>query len=86
MLFYLPQDSGYVSQKHDVTNAELKSILLERDVVVKGELKTNRWDVNLVKFFHCGVQGQSHPQLSWREAKRNLKKNHDTVLINISLF
>ena len=39
VLFYLPEESGYVNQKHDVTNAEIENILRERDVVAEGELE-----------------------------------------------
>ena len=76
VLFYLPEDSGYVNQKHDVTNTEIESILPKRDVVVNGELETNRCDVELEEFFSHAVQneGLSHPPQSWREAKRNFEK------------
>ena len=76
VLFYLPEDSGYVNQKHDVTNTEIENILRERDVVAEEELETNRCDVELEEFFSYVVQneGLSHPPRSWREAKRNFEK------------
>ena len=76
MLFYLQEESGYANQKHDVTNTETENILRERDVVVEGELETNRCDVDLEEFFNYVVQneGLSHLPRSWREAKRNFEK------------
>ena len=66
VLFYLPEESGYANQKHDVTNTEIENILRERDVVVEGELETNRCDVDLEEFFNYVVQneGLSHPPRS----------------------
>ena len=63
MLFYSPEDSGYVNQKHDVTNTEIESILQERDVVAERQLETNRCDVELEEFFSYVVEneGLSHP-------------------------
>ena len=63
VLFYLLEDSGYVNQKHDVTNAEIENILRERDVVAAGELETNECNVELEEFFSYVVQneGLSHP-------------------------
>ena len=76
VLFYLPEDSSYVNQKHDVTNVKVENIVRERDVAVEGELETNRSDVELEEFFSYFVQneGLSHPPRSWREAKRNFEK------------
>ena len=78
VLFYLPEDSGYVNPKHDVTKTEIESILRERDVVVEREIKTNRCDVELGEFFSYVVQneneGLSLPPRSWREEKRNFEK------------
>ena len=76
MLFYLPGDSGYVNQKHDVTNTEIESILQKRDAVADGELETNRCDVELEEFFSYVVQneGLSHLPRSWGEEKRNFEK------------
>ena len=77
MLFYLPEDSGYVNQKHDFTNTEIGNILQERDVLAEGKLnETNRCNVELEEFFSYVVQneGLSHPPRSWREAKRNFEK------------
>ena len=76
VLFYLPEESGYVNQKHDVTNTEIENILRERDAVAEGKLEANRCDVELEEFFSYVVQneGLSHPPRSWREAKRNFEK------------
>ena len=76
VLFYLPEDSGYVKQKQDVTNTETENILWERDVVAEGELETNRCSVELEEFFSYIVQneGLSPSAQSWREAKINLEK------------
>ena len=76
MLFYLPEDSGYVNQKYDVTNAEIEKILRERDVVAEGELETNRCNVELEEFSSYVIQNESlsHPPRSWREAKINFEK------------
>ena len=75
-LFYETEDSGYVNQKHDVTNTEIETILRERDVAAEGELENNRCDVELNEFFSYFVQNQglSHPPRSWIEAKRNFEK------------
>ena len=66
VLFYLPEESGYANQKHDVTNTEIENILRERNVAVEGELETNRCDVDLEEFFNYVVQneGLSHPPRS----------------------
>ena len=76
VLFYLPEDSGYVNQKHDVTNTEIENILRERDVVAEGELETNRCDVELEECFSYVAQneGLAHHPRCWREAKRNFEK------------
>ena len=76
VLFYLPEESGYFNQKHDITNTEIENILRERDVVAEGKLEANRCDVELEEFFSYVVQneGLSHPPRSWREAKRNFEK------------
>ena len=62
VLFYLPEDGGYVNQEHDFTNAEIENIFGERDVVAEGELETNRCDVELEELFSYVVQneGLSH--------------------------
>ena len=75
-MFYLPEDSGYVNQKHDVTNTEIENILQEGDGVAEGKLKTNRCYVQLEEFFSYVVQneGLSHPPRRWREAKWNFEK------------
>ena len=59
MLFYLLEESGYANQKHEVTHTEIGNILRERDVMVEGELETNRCDIDSEKIFNYVVRSIS---------------------------
>ena len=63
VLFYLPKESGYSNQRHDVTTDEIENVLRHRDIVREGETKVYKYDTDLKEFFEYAVQseGLSHP-------------------------
>ena len=76
VLFYLPKESGYSTQRHDVTADKIENILRHRNIVREGEAKVCKCDTELKEFFEYVVQseGLSHPPGSWNEAKENFIK------------
>ena len=76
VLFYLPEESGYSNQRHDVTADKTENVLHHRDIVREGETKFYKCDTNLKEVFKYVVQseGLSHPLGSWNEGKENFIK------------
>ena len=76
VLFYLPKESGFSNQRHDVTADEIENVLRYRAIVREGETEVHKSDTDLKEVFEYVVEseGLPHPPESWNKAKKNFVK------------